>query len=102
MYQNTYSVWCSKGIVRTNRAFAIPPTMASSIELITNDGAQERREVIEIPAADQFASSFNFFCSAVAAGDTKRFEDMYGRILRQAAVLDAMRTSAREGRRVAL
>jgi NDP-hexose-3-ketoreductase len=102
MYQNTYSIWGSKGVVRTNRAFAIPPTMAPALELITNNGTQDQREVIEIPATNQFALSFDFFCSAVAVSDTNRFEDMYGRILRQATVLDAMRTSASEGRRVEL
>jgi dTDP-3,4-didehydro-2,6-dideoxy-alpha-D-glucose 3-reductase len=102
LYQNTYSVWGSKGIVRTNRAFAIPPTMAPTVEIITNDGKQDTREAIEIPATNQFALSFDFFCAAVAANDTKRFEEMYERIIRQASVLEAMRVSAREGRRVEL
>ena len=99
-YQNTYSVWGSKGMVRTNRAFAIPPTFAPTVELITNDGAKDTRVSVEIPAADQFARSFDFFCSAVAEGDKKRFEDMYDRIIRQARVLEAMRTSAEGGKRV--
>lgn len=102
LYQNTYSVWGSKGIVRTNRAFAIPPTMTPVVELITNDGTQDTRKTIDIPATNQFALSFDFVCKAVAANDTTQFEDMYGRILRQAAVLEAMRVSAREGRRVEL
>jgi NDP-hexose-3-ketoreductase len=102
MYQNTYSVWCSKGVVRTNRAFAIPPTLTPTVEIITNDGAQEHRASIEIPATNQFALSFDFFCKAVAANDADAFQDMYERILSQAAVLEAMRTSAREGKRVEL
>jgi len=87
-------------MVRTNRAFAIPPTFVPTVEVITNDGAKDLRDVIEIPAANQFESSFDFFYKAVAANDTTQFEDMYERIIRQAAVLDAMRKSAREGRRV--
>ncbi len=102
LYQNTYSVWGSKGMVRTTRAFALPPTMAPIVDLVTNDGTQDAREVFEIPATNQFAGSFDFFCSAVATEDTARFEDMYERILRQAKVLEAMRTSAREGKRVVL
>ncbi len=101
-YQNTYSVWGSKGIVRTSRAFAIPPTLAPIVELVTNDGAKDAREAIEIPAANQFALSFDFFCTAVAAGDTEKFEDMYTRIIRQAKTLEALRTSARDGKRVEL
>jgi len=100
LYQNTYSVWGSKGIVRTNRAFAIPPTMAPTVELVTNDGTQDKREAIEIPAANQFALSFDFFCTAVASDDKEKFNDMYKRIICQARVLEAMRISAREGRRV--
>lgn len=102
LYQNTYAVWGSRGMVRTNRAFAVPPTFAPKVELITNDGAQDKREDIDVPAANQFALSFEFFCSAVASNDKARFEDMYERIIRQAKVLEAMRVSAREGRRVSL
>ena len=102
IYQNTYSVWGSKGMVRTDRAFAIPPTVAATVELITNDGTKDSRTSVEIPAADRFALSFDFFCKAVAANDTDALLDMYGRIMRQAAVLEAMRVSAREGRRVVL
>lgn len=102
LYQNTYSVWGSKGMVRTDRAFAIPPTFIPTVELITNDGTKDTREAIEVPAADRFARSFDFFCKAVAANDTDAFQDMYGRIIHQAAVMEAMRVSAREGRRVVL
>lgn len=102
MYQNTYSVWGSKGIIRTNRAFAIPPTLAPIVELITNDGKQEQKETIEIPAMSQFASSFEYFTNAVAANDADAISSMYERILNQARVLDAMRTSAREGKRIVL
>lgn len=102
LYQNIYSLWGSKGLVRTNRAFAIPPTMAPTVELITNDGAKDTRVSVEIPTANQFALSFNFFCQAVVAQNTKQFEEMYDRIIRQATVLEAMRISAHEGRRVSL
>ncbi|MEK7063291.1 MAG: Gfo/Idh/MocA family oxidoreductase [Patescibacteria group bacterium] len=102
LYQNTYSVWGSKGLLRTNRAFALPPTLAPEVELVTNNGKEESRMKIEVPAANQFALSFDFFCSAVAEGNTKIYKDMYQRILKQARVLDAMRVSAREGRRVEL
>ncbi len=100
LYQNTYSVWGSKGIIRTNRAFAIPPALAPIVELVTNDGTQEMREALDVPAASQFALSFEYFTNAVAQNDTEKISDMYDRILRQARVLDAMRISAKEGRRV--
>ncbi len=102
LYQNTYSVWGSKGMVRTDRAFAIPPTFAPAVELITNDGAKDARVSVDVLAANQFALSFDFFFSAVAESDKEKFEDMYERIEKQAIVLEAMRTSAQEGRRVEL
>jgi NDP-hexose-3-ketoreductase len=102
LYKNTYSVWGSKGILETQRAFAIPPTLAPPVVHVSNDGKQESRETVDVPAANQFALSFDFFCKAVAANDTAKFEDMYARILKQATVLEAMRTSAREGKRVQL
>lgn len=102
MYQNAYSVWGSKGIIQTNRAFAIPPTLVPTVELITNDGKQEQKETIDVPASNQFALSFEYFTNAVAEKNTEKFSDMYDRIIRQARVLEAMRTSAKEGRRVVL
>ncbi|HEX5774888.1 MAG TPA: Gfo/Idh/MocA family oxidoreductase [Candidatus Paceibacterota bacterium] len=101
-YQNTYTVWGSKGVIRTHRAFALPPSHAPHVELITNNGKEEQRQDLDIPAANQFALSFDFFCRAVALNDKAQFEDMYDRIIRQAKVLDAMRISAREGKRVEL
>ncbi|MBY0539768.1 Gfo/Idh/MocA family oxidoreductase [Patescibacteria group bacterium] len=101
-YQNTYSVWGSSGMVKANRAFAIPPTFAPTIEIITNDGTKDIHQSVDIPATNQFTKSFDFFCTTVAEGNKEKFEDMYDRILRQAKVLEAMRVSAREGRRVVL
>lgn len=102
LYQNTYSVWGEKGLVRTDRAFALPPTHVPNIELVTNDGKQESREKVEVEATNQFERSFDFFCTAVANNDSATINDMYERILKQATVLEALRTSAQEGRRVAL
>jgi len=102
LYQNTYSVWGEKGLVRTDRAFALPPTHVPNIELVTNDGKQESRETIAVPAANQFELSFEFFCTAIANNDVTTINDMYERILKQAMVLEAMRISAREGKRVEL
>lgn len=102
LYQNTYSVWGSKGMVRTNRAFAVPPDFISPVEFITNNGTEDSRDMVAVPAVNQFALSFDFFSKAVIANDTKQLNDMYSRIEKQARVLDAMRLSSREGRRVEL
>lgn len=102
MYQSTYSILGSKGMLKTNRAFAIPPTLAPTVTYFTNNGKEEKIETLDIPAANQFALSFAYFFNAVLNKDNARIEDMYDRILKQATVLEAMRTSAREGKRVVL
>ncbi len=101
-YQNSYSVWGSKGIVRTNRAFAIPPTLAPLVELIRNDGAKDTIETIDVPPVNQFALSFQYFCNVVRDMNNHEMESMRAKILRQATVLEALRTSARTGKRVKL
>ena len=100
LYQNTYSVWGTKGMLQTKRAFAVPPTFVPPVFHITNNGKEETIETVDVPSANQFELSFDFFCSAIAAGDQSRFVVMYERILRQARILEAMRVSAKEGRRV--
>jgi dTDP-3,4-didehydro-2,6-dideoxy-alpha-D-glucose 3-reductase len=102
LYQNTYFVLGSKGKVETNRAFSIPPTMVPTITHVTNNGKEDARVTLDVPPANQFALSFDFFFKNVAQSDGTGFEDMYRRILAQATVLDAMRTSAKEGKRVVL
>lgn len=102
VYQSMYSVWGSKGMVRTSPAYTMPPTKVPKVELVTNDGKQEITEVISVPAADQFALSLKYFCNAVLNKDTEEFSEMYRHIIQQASVLEAMRVSAREGRRIEL
>ncbi len=102
LYQNRYSVWGSKGKLQVNRSYALPPTLSPTVELTTNDGTQDFKESFTIPATNQFAQSFDFFCQAVANKDTDTYANMYDRILKQAKVLEAMRISARESRRVEL
>ncbi|MFT5036466.1 MAG: putative dehydrogenase [Candidatus Azotimanducaceae bacterium] len=102
LYQNTYSVLGSKGMLQTKRAFAIPPTLEPPVVHITNNGKEDKTENLVVPAANQFELSFDFFFKAIAKNDSVQFEDMYERILAQATVLEAMRTSAKEGKRVLL
>jgi len=102
LYQNTYTVWGSKGLIHVPRAYAIPPTLDTRVELITNDGSKASTKVIPIMAENQFAKSFDFFCRAVGSEDEKIREEMYSRILSQARAMEAFRISARESKRVLL
>jgi len=102
LYQNSYSVWGSKGLIHVPRAFAIPPTMSPRIELVTNDGVQENTETIIVQETNQFWESFNYFCRAVSLNDHQTFDVMYTNILNQAKLMEAMRVSAQGGVRVKL
>lgn len=102
LYQNEYSIWGSRGMIETHRAFAIPPTLVPEVILKTNDGTQESLSRLDVPAADQFALSFAYVCAAIRTGDSAAFEDMYDRILSQARAMEALRISARDGVRVVL
>ncbi|RJQ34468.1 gfo/Idh/MocA family oxidoreductase [Candidatus Parcubacteria bacterium] len=102
LYQNTYSIWGEKGLIRTGRAYALPPTLKPPVELITNDGSASKTDVVDVPSANQFALSFDYFCCAVLNDDTRAKDTMAQRILQQARVLEAMRISARDHRRVEL
>lgn len=99
-YQNTYSVWGSKGILRTNRAFAAPPSLVPLVELIKNDGTKDTIQAVDVLAVNQFALSFRYFCDAVAGKKKREMSAMRARILKQATVMEALRTSARTGKRV--
>ncbi len=99
-YQNTYSLWGSKGIVRTNRAYAVPPSLVPLVELVQNDGVKDMIRTIDVPAVNQFALSFDYFCNVVAQMDSAEMESMRTKILQQARVMEAMRKSARTGKRI--
>lgn len=100
LYQNTYSVLGSRGMLETNRAFAVPPTFAPTVTYVTNNGKEEKRETINVPTANQFALSFDFFCKAIAENNNAQFGVMYDQLLAQATVLEAMRVSAELGERI--
>ncbi len=89
-------------MLQTKRAFAVPPTFVPPVFHVTNNGKEESINPVVVRAANQFELSFDFFCSAVATTDTERFATMYDRIYQQARVLEAMRVSANEGRRVVI
>ncbi|OGR82478.1 MAG: hypothetical protein A2901_04745 [Elusimicrobia bacterium RIFCSPLOWO2_01_FULL_54_10] len=102
VYQNNYSLWGQKGLLRTSRAFAIPADMVPPLELLTNENFKETVVPVEAPAAAQFELIFADFCDVVRSGDAARREGMYETLLAQARTLEALRISAKEGRAVAL
>jgi len=106
VYQNNYSVWGSKGLIRVSRAYSIPPDMKPSVELLSNDGSKESTTRIDVRAANHFELIFEDFCNTVLTREEEKgkekIEKIYSKILLQAKVLEAMRISSKEKRRVEL
>ncbi len=100
VYQNNYLVWGTKGIIKVNRAYPIPPSMKPQIEILKNENFKETITPIDAPAANHFELGFRDFCSAILSGDGERFNKGYEKILQQARVMEAMRISAIDGKRV--
>ena len=100
IYQNNYSIWGSKGKIKVHRAFSIPPNLKPMIELITNDGASEKITDIDILPANQFQLIFEDFFNTVINLDKVKINNIYAEILSQAKVMEALRISHKEDRKV--
>lgn len=104
VYQNNYSLWGQHGIITVKRAYAIPPTMKPEIELSKNENLQESIMSIDAPVANHFELLFKDFCTTILEhmNSSKKIHEMYTKILYQAKVLEAIKISSLEKRRVFL
>jgi len=96
VYQNNYIIWGSKGLIKVNRAYSIPGNLKPDIDLLKNDGVKESVSKVDVSAVNQFELIFTDFCDTIF--DKKKVD--YDRIINQARVLEAMRISAKENRKV--
>lgn len=92
MYQNSYSLWGSTGTINVKRAYSIPADMKPELELM-KEGTTEK---IEIPAANHFSLIFEDFCNRIL--QNRKID--YSNLIYQAIVMEAIRISARENRKV--
>lgn len=104
MYQNNYSLLGNKGLIKVKRAYAIPPDMKPEIDLIKNENFTETVAQIDAPEANHFELLFKDFCTTILnmKNNGKKVHDNYEKILAQAKVLEAIRISSGEKRRVLL
>lgn len=102
VYQNNYSIWGNKGVITVNRAYSIPADFQPDVELYKNESLKESRTRLDIPKANQFELIFKNFLNTVLSGNREKKEEKYNSILNQARVLEAIRISARENRKVFL
>ena len=104
VYQNNYSVWGNKGLVKVGRAYAIAPAFKPIVEVVKNENGQESITALDIPAHNHFETIFSEFCDLVLNQENKKekIEEKYLDILNQARALEAIRISSRENRKVQL
>ncbi len=99
-YQNNYSVWGSQGFISIERAYSIPPDMTPSITLCRNENSVNTTEKILVPPADHFELIFRDFCKTVLGGDVAGREEKFDQIIKQATILEAMRMSSAENKKI--
>ena len=56
-YQNNYSIWFNKGLLKVHRAFSIPNDMKAKITINQNN----KEEIIEIDCCNQFLAQLEYF-----------------------------------------
>lgn len=104
VYQNNYSVWGSAGLIKVSRAYAIAPNFKPIVEIIKNENRQETTTALDVPAHNHFETIFFQFCDLVLNKETKKenIKNKYADILSQAKVLEAVRISSQEDRKIKL
>jgi dTDP-3,4-didehydro-2,6-dideoxy-alpha-D-glucose 3-reductase len=93
-YRNTYELWGSAGRIVLDRAYTPPNDWAPTIRIERPDGVRE----LTLPPDDQFRAVTASFARAVRAGAGHGIpdgvEDGGTAVLRQAALVEAVRTAA--------
>lgn len=102
VYQNNYSVWGEKGLINVGRAYSIPPDTKPTVELTANINLKDIKTDIDITATNHFKLIFRDFCDTVLNKDDRKgkINDTYLKIINQAKVLEAMRLSSKENRKI--
>lgn len=96
-YRNTYTLWGTRGLIRLNSAFTVPPTSQACIDLITPQGT----ETIKVAPADHFTLMIDVFCQVIQRYSEMEngFEDEF---LAQCETVNAVASAARDGKRIRL
>lgn len=89
LYQNNYSIWGSKGLIKVNRAYSINEDVYPNIDYIEESSNEITK--IRVPPMNQYAESFNKFSSNILNNITRD----YTGILNQARAMEALRMSSK-------
>jgi len=101
-YQNSYSVWGSKGLIKTERAYSISPTIDAQISILKTRGRKDTSKEIKIKKTNQFELIFEDFCQAILEKKDEKRLQKYKSIIMQARVMQALRLSNRLSKKIFL
>ena len=96
-FQSTYDVWGTKGIIRINRAYAVPKNLETEILFTQNDKTQ----IIKTTPFDQTSIMLTTFYEEITHKNKLGF-NFENDLLSQARIMEAVRTSNNEKRFVYL
>lgn len=91
-YQNNYSIWGEKGLIKVNPAYSIPDDKFPDIDFMSDSDNKK----IESLAANQYARTIDAFCLDILENRKSKFSE----ILNQARVMEALRLSANLGKKI--
>jgi NDP-hexose-3-ketoreductase len=87
-YRSTYALWGDRGRITVERPFTLPATLEPRVVVSGADGEYR----VPLPADDHFRNIADHFASVVRSGEGA--EQRHRQIVRQAELIDAVRTSA--------
>lgn len=92
-YQNNYSIYGTSGKVYVGRSYSIPGDLKPEVVLYKQDSLRN----IEVPSANQFDLIFQDFVKKIHSGERD-----YEKLMLQAKVMECLRISASENKRIFL
>lgn len=101
-YQNNYSIWGSKGMIGTERAYSIAPETKAVINIFKANSKKDISKKIGVKNVNQFDIIFRDFCRAIINENNQKRTEKYKSILSQARVMQALRISNKLNKRIFL
>ena len=103
-YQANYQIWGSKGIIKLERAYSVPPDFSTIVNIHSsqqNNWSSQQKDVFQISPANHFSIMIDVFCKEIMGikSASYNFEED---LLNQARIMEAHRLSNKENRFVNL
>lgn len=84
-YQNTYTIWCTKGLLKLTRAFAVPEDFSSTVSI----EKQGEKFEVKMDTCNHFVNELKYFC--LNLNSLEYINKWYDEAISQAKVLDRIK-----------